>query len=209
MDVTKIGVVIRWQRPDPASIPTGPERYRLRIFRRAEGAAASINVCEVDYEAAEQAGEQSQKVPNECLDQSFEWEKTYFYHSTVVTVVRPGGKPAIQIEGEDSPEIKVVAHDTFPPTVPSGVQAVFSGPGQEPFIDVIWAPVADADLAGYNVYRHEQGISPAKISTEPVKTPAYRDTNVVSGKTYFYSVSAVDLRGNESPPSEETSEKVP
>jgi fibronectin type 3 domain-containing protein len=39
--------------------------------------------------------------------------------------------------------------------------------------------------------------------------PAFRDAQVVSGKNYFYSVSAVDLRGNESARSEETSESVP
>jgi fibronectin type 3 domain-containing protein len=42
-----------------------------------------------------------------------------------------------------------------------------------------------------------------------VKTPAFRDMKVVAGKTYFYSVSAADQRGNESARSEETSESVP
>jgi hypothetical protein len=39
--------------------------------------------------------------------------------------------------------------------------------------------------------------------------PAFRDARVVSGNTYFYSVSAVDLRGNESGRSEVASESVP
>jgi len=42
-----------------------------------------------------------------------------------------------------------------------------------------------------------------------VKIPAFRDSQIISGKTYFYSVSAVDLRGNESARSEEASESVP
>jgi hypothetical protein len=42
-----------------------------------------------------------------------------------------------------------------------------------------------------------------------VNIPAYRDAQVVSGKRYFYLVSAVDLRGNESGRSEEASENVP
>jgi hypothetical protein len=33
--------------------------------------------------------------------------------------------------------------------------------------------------------------------------------NVASGRTYFYSVSAVDIRGNESARSQEASEAVP
>jgi fibronectin type 3 domain-containing protein len=86
---------------------------------------------------------------------------------------------------------------------------VFSGPGQPPFIDLVWAPNTDADLAGYNVYRHETGGQPVKINKELVKAPAFRDSDVSAGKTYLYAVSAVDARGNESARSEEASEIVP
>ena len=126
-----------------------------------------------------------------------------------MSVIDTDGKPAIEVEGDDTPEVKIFAHDVFPPAVPSGLQAVFSGPGQEPFIDLIWAPVTDADLAGYNVYRHEEGAAAMKLNAAPEATPGFRDTEVVPGKIYFYSVSAVDQRGNESARSEETSERVP
>ena len=109
----------------------------------------------------------------------------------------------------DSPPQKVFTKDVYPPAVPNGLQAVFSGPGQPPFIDLLWAPNTEADLAGYNVYRREEGAQPAKINSELVKSPAFRDVNVISGKTYWYSVSAVDARGNESARSEESSESVP
>jgi len=102
-----------------------------------------------------------------------------------------------------------VAHDVFPPATPSGLQAVFSGPGQEPFIDLIWAPNAEPDLAGYNVYRHAPGTEPVKINSELVKAPAFRDSGVVAGSQYSYSVSALDVRGNESPHSEEADEVGP
>ncbi len=48
-----------------------------------------------------------------------------------------------------------------------------------------------------------------KVNADPVKSPSYRDAAVSSGKTYTYSVSAVDVRGNESQRSESTSEPVP
>jgi fibronectin type 3 domain-containing protein len=86
---------------------------------------------------------------------------------------------------------------------------VFSGPGQSPFIDLIWSPGKDVDIAGYNVYRHEISTPLEKLTAEPVQTPAFRDTRVEPGKTYFYSVSAVDRRGNESARSEEASENAP
>jgi hypothetical protein len=48
-----------------------------------------------------------------------------------------------------------------------------------------------------------------KVNSELVKSPAYRDSGIESGKSYTYSVSTVDVRGNESGRSEETSEVVP
>jgi fibronectin type 3 domain-containing protein len=89
------------------------------------------------------------------------------------------------------------------------LQAVFSGVGQAPFIDLVWSPDTESDLAGYNLFRRREGEQPVKLNSDPVKSPAYRDTNVQPGKKYFYSVSAVDERGNESVRSEEASEQVP
>jgi fibronectin type 3 domain-containing protein len=113
------------------------------------------------------------------------------------------------VEGEASPIIEVFVHDVFPPAAPAGLQAVASGVGQPPFVDLTWAPNTEADLAGYNVYRRQAGQPPVKISTELVKAPAYRDREVTAGHNYFYAVTAVDLRGNESPRSDETSESLP
>jgi hypothetical protein len=145
----------------------------------------------------------------QLVDHGFQWEKTYFYRATVVMLIDEEGKPEIQFEGEDTPAVEIFAHDVFPPAMPSGLQAVFSGVGQRPFIDLIWAPDSAGDLAGYNIFRHEAGGEPVKINAELVKTPAFRDMNVTSGKNYFYSVSAVDVHGNESERSQEASEAVP
>ena len=54
------------------------------------------------------------------------------------------GGAEVQVEGDDSPVVRVVATDVFPPAVPSGLQAVASGVGQAPFVDLIWAPDAEA-----------------------------------------------------------------
>ena len=141
-------------------------------------------------------------------DSDFEWEKTYAYRITSLsTESRPSGE--VQVEGDDSSTVRIVAHDIFPPAVPSGLQAVYSGEGQKPFLDLIWAPVIDADLAGYNIYRRDGDNTATKLNSELVKPPSYRDSAVASGKTYFYSVSAVDVRGNESARSEEASESAP
>jgi len=51
--------------------------------------------------------------------------------------------------------------------------------------------------------------APVKINSELIKTPSLRDTDVKPGTNYFYAVSAVDLRANESERSKEASESVP
>jgi hypothetical protein len=145
----------------------------------------------------------------QLVDHGFEWEKTYFYRATVVDVISLEGKPDVQFESADTPAVKVFAHDVFPPAVPAGVQAVFSGVGQQPFIDLIWAPDTDGDLAGYNVYRREEGGEARKINSALLTAPAFRDLNVATGHGYFYSVTAVDVRGNESARSGEAGEAVP
>jgi fibronectin type 3 domain-containing protein len=92
-----------------------------------------------------------------------------------------------------------------------GIEAVFSAvPRPEAprgFIDLTWSPSMDADVAGYNVWRRDNG-EWRKINAELVKTPAYRDVNIAPG-VLEYSVSAVDLRGNESARSEAAREEVP
>ncbi|HWY59952.1 MAG TPA: hypothetical protein VNZ03_36150 [Terriglobales bacterium] len=198
-EVTADGVVVSW-----TAVPHLPEtstlRHAYQVYRRPEGETADTAVGEVPLDASS---------ATKLVDHSFEWEKTYSYRATVVTLIHEEGEFETQFEGDDTPAVKLFAHDIFPPAVPSGLQAVFSGPGQPPFIDLIWAPDSDADLAGYNVFRHEAGTESVKINAELGKTPGFRDTNVASGKTYFYSVSAVDVRGNESVRSQEASEAVP
>ena len=203
------GVLLAWDCPQAADVEANPAiSHRLRIYRRElypskQAKQNDTRAGEVNFASC------AQNQPAQFLDQSFEWEKRYDYHATVVTVVSQTGAAEAEVEGDDTPAIQVFAHDVFPPAAPTGLQAVFSGVGQAPFVDLVWSPDSEADLAGYNVYRHEEGAQPVKLNAEPVKAPAYRDPNVQSGKKYFYAVSAVDEHGNESSRSEEAGEQVP
>lgn len=199
-EVKREGVVLSWAGVPSAASNEPAIQYSYRVYRTPEGSAQATLVGEVPASAENHFS---------LTDSEIEWQKTYNYRATTVTTVHEANKPEVLIEGEDAPEVKVFANDVFPPAVPSGVQAVFSGPGQKPFIDLVWAPVSDADLAGYNIYRHQEGTPAVKLNAELVKTPAYRDASVTPGNRYFYSVSAVDVRGNESAGSEETSETAP
>jgi hypothetical protein len=89
------------------------------------------------------------------------------------------------------------------------VQAVYSAVAGGSFIDLTWTPSGEPDLAGYNVFRRMGSEAPVKVNSELVKTPRFADPGIQPGIKYFYSVTAVDLRGNESGKSEETSETAP
>jgi hypothetical protein len=197
--VTAEGVVLSWSGGASPQQAAQVERI-YRVYRREEGTDADAIAGETAFTAGP---------PFRMLDQTFQWEKKYGYRVTVLTRIRLADKSESEFEGDDTPAVEIFAHDVFPPAVPSGLQAVFSGVGQQAFVDLIWAPDTEADLAGYNVYRREADGTTAKINAEPVKTPAFRDSKVIPGHTYVYSLTAVDLRGNESERSAEASENVP
>jgi hypothetical protein len=199
--LTGDGVILSWTSTGKLQDSGADPGVQLfyRIYRRDEATGKDAIAAEIPL------GEPGRV---HFTDSAFVWEKTYLYRVTAVsTIQRPDIQ--VQIEGDDSANIPIVAHDVFPPAIPTGLQAVYSGEGQKPFIDLIWAPVTNTDLAGYNLYRSASGNNAIKLNSEPVKSPSYRDTFVVSGITYTYTVSSVDVRGNESPRSEPASETVP
>jgi hypothetical protein len=205
-EVTAQGVELRWRGDGYLRPGSGAWEGSYRVYREPlqEGARrVALGTGEMDNPQFLNA-----VVGFHFLDKSAEWENKYRY--IVVPITRYGqGEQAGEFEGEEA-AVEVFAHDVFPPAVPTGLEAVYTPvPQQAGFIDLTWAPDTEADLAGYSIYRHEEGAAAVKVSSELVKTPAFRDRNVVTGHRYFYSVSAVDLRGNESARSGEASEAVP
>lgn len=57
---------------------------------------------------------------------------------------------------------------------------------------------AQAPVVGYNVYRAEKEGGEYKLIAERVSALTYTDTNVTSKHTYYYKVTSVDSRGQES-----------
>jgi len=190
------GVLISWTGAEVPETPPGLT-YRYRIARSPAGANAFIGIADIDP-AAE----------GFYLDKTFAWETKYDYRISSVTLVHSQGINTT-VDGDDSKSVEVFTRDIYPPSDPTGLQAVFSSIGQKPFVDLSWAPNMETDLAGYNVFRRSGKGEPLKINKQLVTVPSYRDDAVVPGTTYFYSVSAVDLRGNESSRSAETLEAVP
>ncbi len=191
--------------------PAGATQERFVLKRQEKGTDQSIVAAEQPRDKLVEMGATASV---EFRDESFEWGKTYLYQlTTAATAVLPnGGK--IEFESDPTPPVEVTPVDIFPPATPTGVEAVYAGEvaGANHYIDLTWNANTERDLAGYHVYRREES-QPAsaaqKINTELVQTPSFRDPNIQRGKRYFYSVSAVDLRNNESPRSAEASEFVP
>ena len=118
----------------------------------------------------------------------------------------------VELAGPLSDPIRVEAIDTFPPAVPTGLAAVATAADSAAglSIDLSWLPIAEADLAGYAVYRREGDGAWSRISPQqPVVGPGFHDPHVQPGHTYRYAVTAIDQLGHESARSEEAKETVP
>jgi hypothetical protein len=76
-------------------------------------------------------------------------------------------------------------------------------------VSLSWSDIA-TQIAGYNVYRSTVSGGPySKINAALVVPTNYSDTSVVSGTTYFYTVTAVGTSGMESASSNQTTTAVP
>lgn len=78
-------------------------------------------------------------------------------------------------------------------------------------VDITWDPSTSTTLQGYNVYRGTVSGGPySKISpTLATSTLLFTDTTPVSGKQYFYVVTAVDTSGTESAASSQVAVTIP
>jgi predicted phage tail protein len=200
--VTQSAIVLTWTL---AKTLTGsmPPVAGYHIYRGESSAAAA-------------AGEKSPIPPLAKIgetesptfqDTQFEFGSTYVY--SVRSVV---GSGTGALESSDSNLVTITPRDTFPPAAPTGlVVALVPKEGETPaHFELSWAISPETDVAGYNVYRSEQaGTAGTRLNSELLLTPAFRDMNVEPGHRYFYTVTAVDRSGNESPVSEAVSGGVP
>ncbi len=218
-EMSKDGVLLRWA---PAGTESSP--VAVRLVRRLLTPAVKISDQGPLAQSAEpleqtllvQAAAHSDRVPNTCIDSSIHFGETYEYRAQRVARVTVGGS-TLELAGPLSPALRIDAVNLFAPSAPQGLAAVATAGenGAGPAIDLSWLPDAEANLAGYIVYRRDvdpsgsasawQRISPAK----PVVGPGYHDPSVQPGHTYAYVVTAIDHGGHESARSAEASDTVP
>jgi len=96
-------------------------------------------------------------------------------------------------ESEFSISNEVLVKDVNPPSAPSFV----SGKIIESSIFIIWEPVGDFDLVGYNVYRGKsQNSLGEKLNSVPITDLQFIDQS--GNKDFKYWIKSVDTSGNES-----------
>jgi hypothetical protein len=106
----------------------------------------------------------------------------------------------LEIAGPPSAPVETAYRDVFPPPVPVGLVSAADSAARA--IDLDWTPDVDPALAGYIVYRRAVGTgeAPQRVSPadKPILISSWSDTTAAPGQRYAYSVSAIDLSGNES-----------
>jgi hypothetical protein len=201
------GVVLHWQKAD--SQPGLVLRiHRTLITQPGAPKPSDSNgtpppaeqVLEVDLDKSD---------PGQALDRDAALDHTWRYTVERVLKLDLDHHP-LEILSVPSQPVTLDAKDVFPPAVPTGVAVVADE--QAHALDVSWTPDTDADLAGYIVYRRDitAGTAAERVSGKDLLVPpSLEDKSVAGGHRYAYSVTAVDLDGNESAHSPEFEESLP
>lgn len=210
-EITHQGVVLTWTSPQKNLIGSVPTIAAYRIYRSEPESQPQQSATL----AAPKGNSKQNSTPVRIgdiptapfRDPQIQFGNTYMY--SVHSVVQ---YEEIQVESADSNLVTVTPGDTFPPSAPQGLLVVFvpAQNGTPAYFDLSWSISTDNDIAGYNIYRTEQEAAPGnKLNPQLLLTPAFRDMNVVPGRRYFYTVTAVDRAGNESPASTAVSGEMP
>jgi fibronectin type 3 domain-containing protein len=138
-------------------------------------------------------------------DRKFKFGETYRY---VVRAVSLGTEGA-QVESLNSNSISISPRDTFAPSAPASI-TVAAAPGR---LSIFFPANPEADIAGYNIFRSTDPDLAKdkwnKLNPALLTRTTFQDEKVESGKRYYYYLTAIDLAGNDSQPSEVVSEIVP
>lgn len=92
--------------------------------------------------------------------------------------------------------INITYKDLTPPTPPTQLAVTVT----EGTAALTWSANAESDLRGYFVYRSIGQGAPVKLTATPITVPSYSDLNLADNR-FTYTVTAVDLDGIESSPS--------
>jgi hypothetical protein len=179
---------------NPRTLPIRPPLAKptdVKVTNVEQGVAVKWSGTSAHYRVLRASGDQEPQQVGESdhpeyVDATIEYGVTYRYYVQAIA-------GELQ-QSEVSNPAAVTTEDTFAPAVPAGVTAV-AGVNT---IELAWERNTEPDFKGYNVYRSVEG-GPFERIAESIEAPSYTDRKVEAGKKYRYAVTAVDLKGNESP----------
>ncbi|MGA7915626.1 MAG: fibronectin type III domain-containing protein [Candidatus Acidiferrales bacterium] len=209
-EVTHQGIVLSWTPPQKTLTGSVPPIASYRIYRsepESQVQSASLNAPKENSKANSPPVRIGDASAPPFRDSQIKFGNTYTYSVRSVAQYQDAQPPSA-----DSNLVTVTPRDTFPPAAPQGLVVVFvpAHNAAVAYFDLSWSINAENDIAGYNIYRSEQEGTPGnKLNPQLLLTPAFRDMNVVPGQRYFYTVTAVDRSGNESPASAAASGEMP
>lgn len=187
--------------------PLPPEIQDVRVFKdriEVDWAAPESNtdgsapaeVAGYNVYRAEGRGKPEKLTPSPIAGQTF-GDRRFLFGVPYTYVVRAcAAGPDASVESVNSAPRDVMAKDVFPPDPPEGLVSL-AGPGG---ISLSWDSGREEDIAGYRVWRKEEGGSEfVSLTAVPVAGNSFTDATAGKGKAYIYAVSAVDTNGNESP----------
>jgi hypothetical protein len=206
VSVTESAIMLSWN--EPLATDAGPKTAGYRVYRaEIEPGEESTRLEVSQVKLKSPLTMHGSSSSPEFSDTQFDFGHIYLY--TVRAVAQYG---ADMIESADSSPAVVTPRDIFPPATPAGLEAAIipATPGGPAHVELSWAISSEGDLAGYHVYRSDREDTPGeRLNLEVLPSPTFRDISVVSGRRYFYRVSAVDRAGNESPLSPTVQIEVP
>jgi len=206
---TRSGAMIEWQRLDsPSLIELDRTLLSVPPAKASKKSAVALPDDQpVDVRLRSARDEMPAKDPGGTLDLTAVRGQRYLYRAQRIRTVELSGNK-FELRGEVSSPVTVEMTDRFAPAAPTGLAVVPGTEGNAAVIDLSWQANTEADVAGYNVYRREGSFGFERLTAKPVLGPAFSDTKAISGSTYIYRVTAVDVSGNESSPSSEVTETV-
>ncbi len=168
-------ICLSWQPP-----PGPVEVAEYKIYRR--------RLEEDDYGPA--LGSEPASA-TDYADTSAAYGSVYVYTVTAVPKDHPAseGPPAIQFG--------IRYDDVFPPPAVSRLDAL----PEQSLVRLHWTAVEAPDLAGYELFRSEDGGPEKRLNDKLLTETSFVDSAVEVGKAYSYRVRSVDKSGNASAPS--------
>jgi hypothetical protein len=196
---SRSGTVLRWQ---PAPAGAGEVVIRREDIAAAAKAHADRNHPEpgVTWLTTDATS------PNRVLDATALPNVAYRYTAQRRLKVQAAGRE-LEMRSETSAPVNFTLREIYAPSAPTGLTAIgFTTADSHFAVDLIWQPVNELAVTGYNVYRQPIDANGAPlgprshINAEKINLPGFHDATASIGPRYRYEVTAIDGHGNESAP---------